>query len=303
MRHWPKIIIAFVSLLQTHDLKSQQDPMYSMYMFDKLLINPGFTGSSNWAVTTVKHRDQYQGVNGRPVTQTLNFHSPLKKRQIGIGLKLIHDKIAVQTNLNAALLLAYHLNMGGGKLSLGFEGGVLNRRMNYQDLITTTQGDNLIPNSNVSLLTPDVSAGLFYQNKQFYMGVSNYHLLSTDTTSFLAPHYYFIIGNVFQLGKQWTLEPSSLVKYQEAGLIQVDVNLMTYFRDVVGLGVQYRTDDAVAAVLRVNITQGLRIAYSFDQTISNAAGGPRNSHEIILSYGIKLLPPAIQKEIHPRYYF
>ena len=36
----------------------QLDPLYSLYMFDKVLINPAFAGSSNWVVGTIKYREQ-----------------------------------------------------------------------------------------------------------------------------------------------------------------------------------------------------------------------------------------------------
>jgi len=57
----------------------QQDPMYSMYMFDKALINPAFAGSSNWFVGTIKYRNQFIGMTGNPVTETFNIHSPIQK--------------------------------------------------------------------------------------------------------------------------------------------------------------------------------------------------------------------------------
>src|SRR6185436_15020640 len=99
--------------------------MNSMYMFDKMLVNPGFTGSSAWAVTTLKHRTQFAGMDGRPVTQTLNFHSPVQRKHIGLGFKLVNDKLGVVSKINFAGVYSYHLNFAGGKLSLGVEGGLI----------------------------------------------------------------------------------------------------------------------------------------------------------------------------------
>jgi type IX secretion system PorP/SprF family membrane protein len=290
---------------------SQQDPMYTMYMFDKMLINPGYAGSSNWAVGTIKHRDQYMGLSGRPTTQTFNFHTPVQKKHLGIGIKVINDKIAIKTDQSAALLLSYHMNFAGGKLSMGVEGGVFRRSINYQDLVLASRGDNAIPGTSTSALVPDLSAGLYYQRRQFYMGLSNYHLyttpfsaaVETGADSRLTPHYYFIIGKIFDLGRFWQLEPSLLARYHDSGVFQADANMMLYYDERIGVGVHYRHMDAAAAMIRVHITEGLRIAYSYDMTISPLATYGRASHEIVLSYGIKLLPPPVQKEIHPRYYF
>ena len=73
----PRYIFALLTILLLGKLKAQQDPMYSMYLFDKLLINPAFANSSNWTVGTLKYRDQSTGINGHPKTQTFNVHGPI----------------------------------------------------------------------------------------------------------------------------------------------------------------------------------------------------------------------------------
>jgi type IX secretion system PorP/SprF family membrane protein len=311
MKRIHKTIIFFVISLFTKTITAQQDPMYSMYMYDKMLINPAFAGSSNWAVATLKSRDQFTGISGHPATQTFNFHAPVQKKHIGIGFKIIDDKIALMSNLNVATTISYHLNFAGGKLSLGLEAGIFNRKINYQQLILAQQGDNVIPGNAASSVVPDASFGIYYQKKQFYAGISQYHLIkenfndktAAQSQSYLYGHTYFLVGNVFDLAKKWTMEPSMLVKYQAASPIQLDLNVSVYYNERIGLGLQYRTNDAVVTTLRVNITESLKIMYSYDMTLSKMSSYSRGAHEIIISYGIKLPPPPTQKEIHPRYYF
>jgi type IX secretion system PorP/SprF family membrane protein len=303
------LTILLLSLLKVSS--AQQDPMYSMYMFDKVLINPAFTGSSNWLVGTLKYRHQFIGISGNPVTQTFNIHSPIQSKHLGIGLKVVNDKIAVMNTLNAALLLSYHLNFSGGKLSAGIDAGIYNRKIDYQKLVLSTRGDNAISGSAQSSIVPDVSWGLYYQKKQWYTGFSQYHLIKKSfddqttlkSNSKLYSHFYFIVGNVFTINKYWTCEPSMLLKIQPSSATQLDLNVMVYYQDKIGAGIQYRTGDAVAAVLRVNILENLRITYSYDYTLSKLSGYSKGAHEILISYGIKLPPPPVQKETHPRYYF
>lgn len=291
-------------------VNGQQDPMYSMYVFDKMLVNPAFCGSSNWLVATAKYREQFIGLNGRPSTQTINVHSPIQAKHIGIGVKVVRDRIAIINNLAAAADFSYHLNFAGGKLSLGLEAGILNRQINFTDLIVSTQGDKALDNSGkVSSLVPDLSSGIYYQRKQFYAGLSAYHLLKKKmdfgtslSGSYLHSQTNILVGNVFELSKYISLEPSLLIKYQP-GVVQADINAMVYYDGTLGAGVQYRTGDAVVAMLKYNITPGLRIAYSYDITVSGFSGYSKGAHEILLSYGIKLPPPPTQKEMHPRYYF
>ncbi len=292
-------------------LIAQQDPMYSMYIFDKMLINPAFSGSSNWAVTTAKYRQQYMGLNGHPVTQTINFHTPIQKKHLGFGLKIVNDKIAVTSNLNAAANVSYHLNFAKGKLSFGVEAGVYNRKIDYQKLVVLSPGDNALPTSSISSLVPDAAWGFYYQRKQMYMGFSQYHLIKskfntktiTPGLGHLATQMNFIVGKVYDLTKDISIEPSVLIKYQPVVRPQLDLNATVYYKDMVGVGLQYRTGDALVGFLKVNITENIRVAYAYDYTISKLSGYSKGAHEIIVSYGIKLAPPVMQKEIHPRYYF
>ena len=310
MKFFTKNIFLGAALLILKTAYSQQDPMYSMYMFDKMLINPAYTGSSNWVVGTLKYRNQYSGLPGHPVTQTFNIHGPIQKKHIGLGLKIINDKMAIMSNLNIAASLSYHLNFAGGKLSAGIEAGIYNKKINYQDLIVNARGDNALPATAMSSIVPDASFGLYYQKKQFYAGFSDYHLFNkafdynTSTSqAHLYKHLYFLIGNAFSLSKNWSLEPSLLIKYQPSSAIQLDLNTMVYYNDRIGAGIQYRTGDAIVTMLRINITESLRISYSYDLTVSKLSPYARGAHEFIISYGIKLPPPPTQKEIHPRYYF
>jgi type IX secretion system PorP/SprF family membrane protein len=305
------ISIIFILICLPKIFMAQQDALYSMYMFDKMLINPAFAGSSNWAVATAKYREQFSGMKGHPTTQTINFHTPIQKKHLGIGFKIINDKIAIINNLNAALLLSYHLNFAGGKLSLGLEAGVFNRKVDYQKTIVTTQEDNSIPKTKQSSLVPDFSYGLYYQKKQCYFGITQYHLLKSkfdfkannQSKSHLYNQFNFLLGNVFDLSKKFSYEPSILLKIQPSIKPQIDLNVTFYYNDLIGAGIQYRSGDAIVGVLRINILENLKLAYSYDFTISKLSRYTNGNHEIMISYGIKLPPPPSKKEIHPRYYF
>ena len=310
MRGKVKILLLLVNLLLGHYLFSQQDPMYSMYMFDKMLINPAFTGSSNWIVNTVKYRQQFIGFDGNPTTTTFNFHAPIQKKHIGLGFKVISDKIAVTDNLAASLFFSYHLNFGGGKLSLGLEGGILNKKINYSNLDLTNLDDPIFRVASSSSTASDLSFGIYYQKKKFYGGISAAHILkdifiSKPDTSFarLYTQANIIAGYDFDLSKSFHFEPSVLIKYVKAAPPQADLNLMLSYNDRVAIGAQYRTGDAFVAIFRINILEGLRIAYAYDITLSSLKPYSKGAQEIIISYGIKLPPPPAEKEVHPRYYF
>lgn len=304
--------LLFICLILSN-IKSnaQQDPMYTMYMMDKMLINPAFAGSSSWVVATAKYRQQFIGFEGNPTTQTFNFHAPIQKRHIGLGFKIINDKTPVTNNLNATLFYSYHLNFAGGKLSAGIEAGIYNRRIDYPKLILTHPLDNSIPVTAVSSIVPDVSLGGYYQKKQFYLGYSARHILKSkfnyntinSPNSHLYNHMNLLLGNVFDISDKWDFEASTLLKYQKAAPIQFDINGMLSYKERVGVGIQYRSGDAMAGIIKINIMESLRVSYSYDITKSGLSPYVNGAHEIIISYGIKLPPPPQEKEVHPRYYY
>jgi type IX secretion system PorP/SprF family membrane protein len=113
----PRILFATLLLIAgfVREANAQQDPSYSLYMFDKLLVNPSFCGSSNYVVGALKYRQQFTGIEGKPVTETFTLQVPLQKKYMGIGLKVIQDQLGVTKQTTATFLYAYHLGFGNGK--------------------------------------------------------------------------------------------------------------------------------------------------------------------------------------------
>ncbi len=305
------IILLFIGLVFTIKSTAQQDPMYSMYVFDKMIINPGYTGSSGFLVTTVKHRQQFAGMEGAPTTQTFNIHSPIGKRFVGLGFKVIRDQIAVMNNLNATAYYSYHLNMGGGKLSVGLETGIYNRSIDYTQLILNEQGDQAIPIGATNSVVPDASWGIYFQKNLYYIGISQNHMIASkfkdqlagEPNSKLYSHLHIMAGTEWDFKKNLSLEPNVLLKSVSGAPAQIDLNLLLYYKDKIAVGALFRTGDAIGGIFRVNISDNLRASYSYDLTISNLSTYSGGAHEFVLSYGVALPPPPTQKEIHPRYYF
>ena len=288
--------------------KAQQDPMFTQYMFDKMLINPAYVGSSNWIVATAKYRNQFVGVPGGPSTTTFTFHAPIEKKNVGLGLKFISDKTGVATNNWFTLNGAYHVKLKEAKLSFGLEAGFINRNIDYSKLAKYDLDDNNIPLSE-NVILPDVSFGTYFQTNKFYSGISLYHLIAnTSKTSSvdvrLNKHYFAIVGNVFDIvEKKFAIDPSLLVKYVAAAPLSLDVNMNFVFNNRFTFGTTWRQGDAMAFIIKADITEQIRFAYSYDLNTSGLSTFSNGGHELLLSYGIKILPPPALKDVHPRYYF
>src|SRR5437868_15281204 len=98
------IAISFCALLA----QAQQDVLLSQYMFNPLVINPGYAGSKDYMMATAVYRKQWAGWgDGSPETQAASFHGPLKNRDLGLGFSLIHDAIGVTDRLDLYADFAY----------------------------------------------------------------------------------------------------------------------------------------------------------------------------------------------------
>jgi len=310
MSRYPLIILFF--LLTTLSLSAQQDVLYSQYMFDKMLVNPAYAGSSRWVVGSLKNRMQFMKIDGAPRTNLFTFQAPIQSKNIGLGAKVIQDNVAANQTFTATGFFSYHIGFGKGKLSFGLEGGVKYDMYDYDDLVRIDPDDPVITPGTGSLMVPEITTGIFYQSARFYLGASAYHLYKPEgsgpfdaiTGVPLVKRNFYALGGIFiELGDHVFLEPGFLIKYMSSAPLQADINLAAIFFDRFAIGLSYRSMDAAVAFVKVDITKNLKVTYSYDYRISALADYTGGSHEFAISYGVELLPPPEKKVIHPRYYF
>ncbi|MGA9589787.1 MAG: type IX secretion system membrane protein PorP/SprF, partial [Salegentibacter sp.] len=60
----------------------QQLPQFTQYMYNTISINPAYAGSRDGFSLTLLNRNQWVGLEGAPVTQTLSVNSPLRNDKV-----------------------------------------------------------------------------------------------------------------------------------------------------------------------------------------------------------------------------
>ena len=90
---------------------SQQDPMYTQYMYNTLSVNPAYAGSRDALSLTGLFREQWIGIDGAPSTQSFVMHSPIYNDNMGLGLSVVNDRVGPihQTMLFADYLSLIHI--------------------------------------------------------------------------------------------------------------------------------------------------------------------------------------------------
>lgn len=303
------ILIALPALV--NKLYAQQLPTFTEYFFDKAIINPAFVGTQPYFSSTLAYRSMFNGIEGAPVTQFLSVHGPWQIKNVGIGLNAINDNTGPLNTTKINGMFSYYIGLGKGRLSLGISLGVINYSLNYSNLIRTDAIDAALSDNKLSRISPDASFGIFYQTKNYFIGYSAMQLIksSLDLTKQNRPviaqlytHNFITGGLNLGLNDKLRFEPSFLIKTVSASPLQYDINLRTLVLNTIGAGISVRSGESVCGMIDVLIKEQFRLGLAYDKIISGLSPYSKGSVEIMLSYRKKLLPPARQREMHPRYY-
>lgn len=291
---------------------SQQDAMFTHYMFNTLAVNPGYAGSRDALTITGLHRSQWVSFPGAPTTQTLTLHTPIHNENLGLGLSVLNDKIGPTNTTSIYADFAYKLKINEkAKLSLGLKGGINLRSNKLSTLALGESNDTKFSSDVTSNVLPNFGFGLYYHTDKYYIGLSTPKLLENNyvsnttsggtTFSGEKRHYFLIAGMVFSVSDNIKLKPTGFLKVTEGAPIEGDLTLTALFKDKLWGGLMFRTGDALGVLLGANITEQLSLGYSFDWSYTNTTFKYNaGSHELMLRYD--LIYNNAQRIRSPRYF-
>jgi type IX secretion system PorP/SprF family membrane protein len=286
-------------------MTAQQDPQYTQYMYNMAVVNPAYAGSRTHWSFGVLYRNQWTGLQGAPETGTIFAHKAVSE-QWGLGASLIVDQAGPVTETNAYADLAYTLNFNKDRrLAFGLKLGATFHDIGLSNL-TVFDPDDPFFSENVSSVTPNFGAGVFYYTNRFYAGFSVPNLLEAthlNVNGILlgseTQHFFLTSGMVFPLSEKVVLKPSFLLKSAFGAPLSLDLNVNTRLYDRLELGVSYRTDDSVSGLINFQITRTLRIGYAYDYILSEINPFGASSSELIIL--LDILP--IEKRMKsPRFF-
>lgn len=269
---------------------AQQTPQFSQFMYNTLALNPAYAGAEKALSLTMLHRSQWTGIENAPSTQSFSAHSLIKKKQIGLGLTIIRDRIGVHKNTNILTNYAYHIYITENSiLSMGIQAGITNLKSDYASLAGTSKDPKLV--NVVSETKLDFGAGIYFRSPVFHLGLSSPGLLSqtvnlNDTVS-VKLRRANLLGYSryrFTLTEAWGIEPGVMVKYFTGLPVSVDFNLNLIYRNALTAGLSYRTHESIDLILKFQLTHQLQFGYAYDYPVQYAAKLSSASHELMLNY-------------------
>src|ERR1043165_4065518 len=310
-----KVITALALIISALLVRAQQDPAYSMYMFNGLFLNPAYAGSHEIISLVGIYRHQWVGVEGAPRTANISVHTAFRRTQYAIGGIISNDKIGLTNTFSVTPSFAYRVKIKQSRLCFGIQASLAYfYRNNSQSEVSATLPDNTLV-LNTNLFLPNIGFGIYAYGRKYFVGLSAPHLMptalrgKTNVVSYNADiakvYNYYVFTAGYVVGKEQSVvkfRPTILIKWQKGlpnNIPQFDLNLALLFIDRIWVGASLRTQgdaytkngklmkfgpESVVAYLQVRATPQLQFGYAYEATISHLRNANSGTHEIMLGY-------------------
>ncbi len=290
------VLYFLVIFLFGFNLQAQQDDQLSQYPFNPLAVNPAYAGCKGGFSGVVSARNQWTGFDGAPKTGAICLHTSLKDNKMGLGFRLRDEKNVFDQKIEASICYAYRFKVANGKLGLGISAGITNIKYNWFNVEFKDKMDKFANLQTTSALMPRVDAGLLFNNQKSYISLSGTHLFdfsskSTDPTYYnsnLSPHLYFIYSRAIKLNDNLTLNPALNMKWAKADKLSIDINMYAKIKELLWVGVGYRTNNTLILLAQVMINKKYKLGYSYDYFMNLKTLGQYPTHEIILGFDLNI---------------
>ena len=311
-------LIMLIALLPMLNLSAQQDAQYTQWMFNKLSLNPAYAVSSDYACVSCLHRSQWVGLEGAPVSQSLNVRVPFYKKNVGLGLSINHDQIGPTNSWQFNGIYAYRVDLDNqAKLGIGLQGSIRSYRVKYSETVALESGDGILPTTDQTRMIPNFGVGLYYYTPEYFVGLSAPHLLQGDLSFFddggnnsdfarEEVHAFLMAGAVFNLNDAIKLKPSVLFKYVKDAPFDADIHASLIFYDTFWAGLTYRFGglgnsggESLDMVLQLQLSRAIRLGFAYDFTLSKVKDYSDGTFEVVLDY---CLNPGNDKLTNPRFF-
>lgn len=306
------LLFVWLAVFVSNAAHAQQHPIFTQYMFNGLVINPAYTGTQESMNLTASFRRQWAGIQGAPQTEVFSGHAPINLTRSAAGAVLTHDHLGVTNQYMFYGTYAYRIPVSQkGKLSVGMQAGATYYFANYNNLNIVTANSNTNADiafaGNDSRMLPNLGIGAYYYTDRTYVGLSLPTLVNNKwnnldpmtRTATQERHYFLTAGHVFDLNADLKLKPNVLLRWVENGPFQYDINANLLIKETVWVGLSYRMQDSMDALLQWNINDQLSFGYSYGYPISKLSQVQSGTHEVMLSYRLKKDKHVV---LSPRYF-
>ncbi len=289
-----RTIVFILILFLPVGLTGQLNYVSDLNNLEKIIINPAFAGSRDALSVTALYRNHWTGFENGPKNYSVSMHAPLYHRRMGLGLFVENSSVGIFRKTNIMADYAYNIELSKGKLAFGLGFGATIYNIAWNDLVASQGGDILLMNAPVTAAIPNVSLGTYYYSRNYFIGFSVPFIFGramndipgeSHMTFDLNQNIFHLNGGYsFRMHPHFSLKPSILLKYQPAGTAQVDCILEASLREKISLGVGYRNQNTMIAMLDVRLNPQFTMAYAYDFDLSPLGKYKGGTHEVGINY-------------------
>jgi len=315
-----------------------QDIHFSQFQASPLLLNPASTGHFVGDYRAgLNYRNQWSSFIKPFVTYSGFFDKQFKKELLGndffgAGLVLFSDNAGTaEFSTQSALVSAgYHLKLGTDNkqvVSIGLQGGIVQKGINYEELKYGNQYENVFyndeldskePNQENSIFYAVINGGLSYkylynEKLAFGAGLSFFNLNSPkesfykESENVLNSRFSLNVDATYLYNEKISILPSLLVTGQSKANefivgsgVDYKVKNVPLMNISALFGVWYRSSDAIILVPGIQYNN-YRFAFSYDINISSlkVASKSRGAFELSLIYIFNAIAPILLDTKYP----
>ena len=293
-----KNILFLVFVLSFVQISSQQEMFFTHHVVNPYFINPAFAGANGTNVF-LDYRKQWVGIVGAPEYQKLTFDTPLKQKNMGIGISISNDLSNVLNTTSGMFSYSYLANISEEQsIRFGVSLGIKQNRILFDKANVEDETEAIIFSSNQSATNLDGNFGINYTLQKFQLGATVFQLIGS-------PYYYentynqnslkfsFIKHYMVHAKYEFDLKPKVLklspilVARSAQGIpFQFDGNLKFDYKDIVWLNLCYKHQVGYSFAVGTLIDNRLTIGYSYEFSSNELSNHSYGSHEVI--FGLKI---------------
>lgn len=294
MKRFFFIVLLLIAAVKTW---AQYDASFAHYWAMEPSFNPATVGKEAKLNIAGAYAIQLAGFEHNPNTMYAAADMPFYAMGAyhGVGVQLLNDAIGLFSHKRLSLQYAYQQRLFGGKLSLGAQAGMIGETFDGTKLEVDDPADPAFSTSSVNGTGFDLSAGIYYQARRWYIGLSVLHLNSpvvalgeTNELS-IDPTYYFTAGYNIQLNHPFFKIQTSVLGRTDGVAWRADVTgRLKYEHDkkVMYAGVSYSPTNSVTVMIGGNL-HGFHLGYSYE-IYTSAINVGNGSHGLFVGYQTEL---------------
>ncbi len=269
--------------------EAQQDPLYSQYLNNPVLINPAYTGINNKFNAVVGYRKQWAGFDGSPTMINFSSHMSFYQNKVGAGLMVVQDNIGDTRSTEVNAMYSYKLEFRDYVVSFGLLTGMVLLQNDPNQVNPLDQNDPSFTFTKESKF--NFGSGVMLKSERVLLGVSVPHLIPSTVgqggqqMNVYAQHLYLLGAYVVYLSEYVRLKPSVLLRATKGSPMSADLNFNLNLEQRYTLGVLTRNFNTFGALVQMNI-KDYRLGYVFEVPANNSLGANFTSHEISLSISL-----------------